>query len=140
MRILYFHQHFSTTKGSSSTRSYEFAKKLISRGHQVTMVCGSYWLANSGLKSNFKNGYRQGIVDGINVIEFKLSYSNSDGFLKRSLTFIRFSLMSLFIDDIGKMFLSDFLVHRMVRLWYDHLKQGKGNGHSLSSMLMIMFF
>ena len=97
MRVLYFHQHFSTPRGSSGTRSYEFAKKLISFGHQVTMVCGSYWLADSGLKSDFKHGYRQGVVDGINVIEFKLSYSNNDGFLRRSLTFIRYSLMSLFV-------------------------------------------
>ena len=96
MRVLYFHQHFSTTKGSSSTRSYEFAKELIKSGHQVTMICGSYWLAVSGLKNKFKYGYRQGNVDGINVIELKLSYSNNDGFLKRSLTFIKYSLLSLF--------------------------------------------
>ena len=50
MVVLYFHQHFSTVGGSSGTRSYEFAKKLISCGHQVTMVCGSYWLGDSGLK------------------------------------------------------------------------------------------
>jgi glycosyltransferase involved in cell wall biosynthesis len=97
MQVLYFHQHFSTTNGSSGTRSYEFAKKMINSGHKVTMVCGSYWLADSGLKSDFKYGYRRGNVDGINVIEFELLYSNNDGFLKRSLTFLRYSLMSLFV-------------------------------------------
>ena len=29
------------------------AKKMINSGHKVTMVCGSYWLADSGLKSDF---------------------------------------------------------------------------------------
>ena len=52
-------------------------------------------------KNKFKYGYRQGNVDGINVIELKLSYSNNDGFLKRSLTFIKYSLLSLFFFCIG---------------------------------------
>ena len=42
MHILYYHQHFSTRAGSAGTRSYELARRLVARGHQVTMVCGSY--------------------------------------------------------------------------------------------------
>ena len=41
MNILYFHQHFSTPKGATGTRSYEFAKKLIKNGHSVTMICAA---------------------------------------------------------------------------------------------------
>ncbi|MDD4527575.1 MAG: glycosyltransferase WbuB, partial [Candidatus Margulisbacteria bacterium] len=40
MTILYFHQHFTTPSIGGGTRSYEFARKLIERGHHVTMVCG----------------------------------------------------------------------------------------------------
>ena len=40
MRILYFHQHFTTPDVGGGTRSYEFSKKLIEKGHNVTMVCG----------------------------------------------------------------------------------------------------
>jgi glycosyltransferase involved in cell wall biosynthesis len=37
---------------------------------------------------------RCGLVDGINLIEFDLIYSNNDGSIKRSLTFFRFSFRS----------------------------------------------
>ncbi len=95
MKILYYHQHFSTPLGSTGTRSYEFAKKLIEKGHSVTMVCGSYWIANSGLDGSFKNGFRTGNVDGINVIEFDLNYSNKDNFIKRTTTFLKFSFKGI---------------------------------------------
>lgn len=95
MRVLYFHQHFSTPKGSSGTRSYEMAKRLVAEGHQVTMVCGSYGGGETGLSGAFVDGRRNGRVDGIDIIEFDLAYSNSDGLLKRSMVFLRFALKSI---------------------------------------------
>ena len=95
MHILYFHQHFSTPKGAAGIRSYQMARRLVERGHRVTMVCGSYGLGETGLKDDFSNGKRQGTVDGIDVIEFDLSYSNKDGFLKRSFLFAKYAMGSL---------------------------------------------
>lgn len=94
MHVLYFHQYFSTRQGSTGTRSYEMAQKLIKRGHTVTMVCGSYGAANTGLTQPFKHGKREGDVDGIHVVEFELPYSNRDGLLKRSWTFAKYSCRS----------------------------------------------
>ena len=68
MNILYYHQHFSTLDGATGTRSFAFAKALVSKGHKVTMVCGSNWIADTGLKSQFIKGKRQGEVEGIKVI------------------------------------------------------------------------
>ncbi|MER0459735.1 glycosyltransferase family 4 protein [Aeromonas caviae] len=95
MNILYFHQHFSTPRGSTGIRSYEMAKRLIVHGHCVTMVCGSYGGGETGLENAFISGKREGVVDGIRIIEFDLAYSNSDGFLKRSMTFFKFALKSI---------------------------------------------
>ncbi|MFW8629176.1 glycosyltransferase family 4 protein [Vibrio natriegens] len=95
MNILYFHQHFSTPKGSTGIRSYEMAKRLIHHGHNVTMVCGTYGGGETGLESEFISGKREGVVDGIRIIEFDLAYSNSDGFIKRSMTFVKFALKSI---------------------------------------------
>ncbi|MFA0533137.1 glycosyltransferase family 4 protein [Vibrio breoganii] len=95
MNILYFHQHFSTPKGSTGIRSYGMAKHLLHQGHNVTMVCGTYGGGETGLDSAFVSGKREGIVEGIRVIEFDLAYSNSDGFLKRSMTFVKFALKSI---------------------------------------------
>ena len=91
MNILYYHQHFSTPKGATGTRSYEFAQKLIKRGHAVTIVCGSYWIAETGLTGVFVRGQRTGTVDGIKLIELELEYSNSDSFLWRTFIFLRYS-------------------------------------------------
>ncbi len=71
------------------------ARRLIHHGHNVTMVCGTYSGGNTGLESGFVAGKREGIVDGIRIIEFDLAYSNSDGFLKRSITFVKFAFKSI---------------------------------------------
>ncbi|MFC5461620.1 glycosyltransferase family 4 protein [Massilia niabensis] len=95
MKVLYFHQHFSTPKGSSGIRSYEMARRLIARGHDVTMVCGSYGGGETGLAHAFENGRRRGMVDGIDIIEFDLAYANADGLAKRALTFLKFAIRSV---------------------------------------------
>jgi glycosyltransferase involved in cell wall biosynthesis len=94
MRVLYFHQHFNTPKGTVGVRSYKMARALIAGGHQVTMVCGSYVGGSTGLTAPFRKGRREGNVEGIRVIELELPYSNADGFLKRTIAFLKFSLRS----------------------------------------------
>lgn len=97
MRVLYFHQHFSTPRGKTGVRSYVLAQQLLAAGHQVTMVCGSFGVGSTDLTSEFVNLQRRGVVDGIDVIELNLSYLNSHGFLKRSITFIKYALFSVYI-------------------------------------------
>jgi glycosyltransferase involved in cell wall biosynthesis len=97
MKVLYFHQHFVSPHGAGGIRSYAMARKLIERGHQVTMVCGSFSGGNTGLTGSYGKGVRRGTVDGIDVVEFDLAYSNHDGLLKRSWTFIKFALRSVML-------------------------------------------
>ncbi|WP_265529490.1 glycosyltransferase family 4 protein [Sphingomicrobium marinum] len=92
MHILYLHQHFTTPKGITGTRSYENAKALVARGHKVTMACGSIGHGSTGLSGPFEKGKREGDVEGIHVIEYDLGYSNNDSFLKRSWTFVKYAL------------------------------------------------
>lgn len=98
MKVLYFHQHFVTPKGAGAIRSYAMARKLIERGHSVTMICGSAQGGTTGLSSDFVKGQRRGLVDGIDVIELNLEYSNSDGFAKRIKTFLSFAFRSVKIS------------------------------------------
>lgn len=95
MKILYFHQHFVTPKGAGAIRSYAMARKLIEQGHTVTMVCGSNTTGTTGLDGSFSGGKRRGTVDGIDVVELDLAYSNSDGFVKRAGTFLLFAFRSI---------------------------------------------
>lgn len=95
MRVIYFHQYFSTPSGATGTRSYEMARALVARGHSVTMVCSTHQLGKSGLETPFVGGQRRGTVDGIDVVEIDLRYSNYDSLLRRSFVFLRFAAQSV---------------------------------------------
>ena len=95
MKILYFHQHFSTPKGAAGIRSYAMAQSLIKNGHQVTMVCGSFGNGQTGLTKPFVKGMRRGEVESIDIIEFELSYSNSLTFAQRASLFLSFAYKSV---------------------------------------------
>ncbi len=97
MHILYFHQHFSTPAGATGTRSYEMARALIDRGHEVTVVCGEYEGGKAGISGEWKRNIRRGQVDGINIIQIHLPYSNSFRLRERSIIFLRYALRSIII-------------------------------------------
>lgn len=58
------------------------------------MVCGSAQMGKTGLTGEVQRGLRSGRVDGINVIEIVLPYSNHDSLVKRAFTFLRFAFRS----------------------------------------------
>ena len=55
------------------------------------MVCGSSFLARTGLEGEAINGLREGTVDGIDIIEICLRYSNYDSLTKRAKIFLQFA-------------------------------------------------
>ena len=95
MQVLYFCQYFSTRKGSWYGRPYEFSRRLIERGHKVTMVCGSNTRSATGLEQPFVGGRRDGECDGIRVVEFDLNYSNYDGVAARTWKFAKYALRGI---------------------------------------------
>lgn len=94
MRVLYFHQHFTTPSGSGGTRSYEFARALVARGHRVTMVCGISDRAALNLAWDARRRWFRGPIDGIDVIALPLAYSNRAGIARRTWLFLRYALRS----------------------------------------------
>lgn len=91
MRILYFDQHFSTPAGSIGTHAFDRAKSLIARGHEVTVVCGRYRGAVSGLEGKFIKGERRGIIQGIDVIEIDCADANAMGIAERISMFLAYA-------------------------------------------------
>lgn len=87
MKVLYIVQHFNIPTGSAGIRPYKMAKALITHGHEVTLVCGGYEGAKTGLSDDFINGKRTGFFEGIKIIEFDIKYSNKMSFLKRTWVF-----------------------------------------------------
>ncbi len=95
MHVIYFHQYFSTPRGSTGTRSYEMAQALIRAGHRVTMVCASHQLGKSDLEGAFVRGRRRGMVEGIDLIELDLRYSNHASLVRRAGIFLKFAVRSV---------------------------------------------
>lgn len=93
MHVLYIHQHFATNQGSLGTRSYDYARFLVERGHKVTVLTGYYpgsgieAYAGPGLVSRFE-------VDGIDVVLVRVTYENRQGVAGRLISFGAFALAS----------------------------------------------
>jgi glycosyltransferase involved in cell wall biosynthesis len=86
MRILYLHQFFMTRAGVGGTRSYEFARRFVQRGHEVTMVT-----AASGSDETEPRD-----VEGIEVVPVRAGYADyvggtKLGYGRRGLEFARFA-------------------------------------------------
>lgn len=89
MHVIYIHQHFSTRKGATGTRSYEMSRRLIAAGHRVTMICGAY--GHGDLKDASGRGVSEHEIDGIHVLRVAQPYSNQMSFVQRVMAFGRFA-------------------------------------------------
>jgi glycosyltransferase involved in cell wall biosynthesis len=93
MNIVYIHQHFSTARGATGTRSYDFARMLQARGHRVTVVCGVYGPSDIG------GVPRRGLVtrtemDGLDVRIVNIRYEGKQSFAGQILAFLGFMVVS----------------------------------------------
>ncbi len=75
MRILYLHQYFNTRRGFTGTRSYEFARHLVQKGHQVTMMTSGR-LTEDRLTVPRGKSFFEVDVDGIQVVPIAAAYGN----------------------------------------------------------------
>jgi glycosyltransferase involved in cell wall biosynthesis len=86
MRILYLHQFFVTRAGVGGTRSYEFARRFVARGHEVRIVTAA-GAAPAGTSR----------VDGVEVVAVRGAYSDyvsatGLSYARRMLAFAGFAL------------------------------------------------
>lgn len=93
MHILYIHQHFATPKGSTATRSYEFARRWVKAGHKVTLITGRWDIG--GLEAGRGFISRQN-VEGIDVVVVGTKYSNKQSYLRRIVSFVWFMVLGIY--------------------------------------------
>ena len=94
MHILYLHQYFATRKGMTGTRSYEFARHLVSKGHRVTMMTSG--LANREFPVPEGKQYAEFETEGIDVVTIAAAYNDPQvgtgmNGLQRMLKFYQFA-------------------------------------------------
>ena len=74
MHILYLHQYFATRQGKTGTRSYEFARYLVKKGHRVTMITSG--LQNAQFPVEGDNKYAILETEGIKVVSIAAGYND----------------------------------------------------------------
>ena len=74
MKILYFHQYFSTPLGAGGLRTYKIAKKLIERGHTVTDVCGNSDLGDASLREELVSKERSSSYEKNEISQINMSF------------------------------------------------------------------
>lgn len=90
MDILFIHQYFNTPDNAGSTRAYEFCKRLVKKGHTVTVITSSRRENTNSFKWYFKK------VENINIHYLPNKYNNKFKFYSRIFSFLRFSFLSIF--------------------------------------------
>ena len=90
MRIVYFHQFFSTPQGSWGTRVYEFCKDWAAAGHDVTVVTSTF--AKSDLVTTKLVEDQE--FDGFRVRVIDLKMNNKEPAWKRIRSFLVYAGLS----------------------------------------------
>lgn len=84
MRIVYLHQYFNTPAMPGGTRSYELARRLVARGHEVHMVTA--WREPDDRRDWFRTEEA-----GIQVHWLPVRYANRMNSSERIRAFLRFA-------------------------------------------------
>lgn len=99
MHIIYIHQYFKTPEEPGGTRSYWISKKLIERGHKVTMITSTGSFHPESMETD---------IDGIRVIYVKNEYSNYMSPLRKVFSFINFIRLAISVarkqEDVDLVF------------------------------------
>jgi len=104
LHVLYLHQYFATRAGYTGTRSYEFSKFLIGRGHRVTMITSGI---NNTDPMNVPRGrtYIEVDIEGIRVVPIAAGYNNplpgtGMGGIARMRAFLQFASLATRVGNL----------------------------------------
>lgn len=87
---MYFYQYFTTPKGSYGTRVYEFTKRWVDLGHDVTVVTSVY--AKSDIRA--EKFLEDQEYDGIKLKVINVGVDNRQGKLLRIWSFLQYMIVS----------------------------------------------
>lgn len=87
MKVLYLHQYFVSPNGAGGTRSYELARRLVQRGHDVTIVTSNAFMPEL---SHIRERHEMQI-EGVDVVVLPVAYKQSMSYLKRTKAFFSFA-------------------------------------------------
>jgi len=89
MRILYLDQYFSNREGISGTRGYEFARRWVAEGHQVTVLTSVSRYSHLAQQTKTRFIQRQKI-EGFEVVSVPVNYAQQMGVAARLRSFFAY--------------------------------------------------
>jgi glycosyltransferase involved in cell wall biosynthesis len=94
--IVYLHQYFATREGVTGTRSYEFARRWVQAGNQVTVITSTAQLTAAECAGATKSSLlaRELMIDGIRILALELPYRQTMSYVRRIWSFCSFSLFA----------------------------------------------
>ncbi|MCH9812845.1 MAG: glycosyltransferase family 4 protein [Epsilonproteobacteria bacterium] len=104
MNIWILNHHAVTPQMSGGTRHYDFAKALVKRGHQVTIIASSFHYAKLKEMKEYSHNqdYLQETIDGVTFLWFKTPPYQSNG-VKRVVNMLSYTKKALqFVPKILK--------------------------------------
>lgn len=90
-RLTYLHQYFVPPGASGGTRSYEFARRLVNEGYEVTLITSNAMLPSPRNECTKTQDFW---IDGIRIIAIPQPYSNRSSFSQRKIAFARFAALA----------------------------------------------
>ncbi|GAA0499174.1 glycosyltransferase WbuB [Paractinoplanes deccanensis] len=88
MRIVYIHQYYCNPRMAGGIRSYEQARRLVARGHEVHVITTDITGGRRSL------GWRRTDDDGIQVHWFSVPYNNEMSYGRRLRAFAEFMVVA----------------------------------------------
>ena len=98
MKILFLSDNFPPEVNAPATRTYEHCKEWVRCGAEVTVITCVPNFPQGKVYKGYRNKlYQSEIIDGIRVIRVWSYITVNEGFLKRTLDYISFSVSSFFV-------------------------------------------
>lgn len=98
MRLLFVSDNFPPEVNAPATRTYEHCREWVKEGVEVTVITCAPNFPQGAVYEGYRNRLlSREVVDGIKVIRVWSYITSNEGFLKRTLDYVSFSLMALLI-------------------------------------------
>ena len=95
MHILFLTDNFPPEGNAPATRTFEHAREWVDKGHKVTVITCAPNFPKGKVFPGYKNKlYQREVVEGIKVLRVWTYISANEGFFKRTLDYISFSVSS----------------------------------------------
>ena len=117
MNIWILNHYALTPDMSGGTRHYDFAKELVKRGHEVTIVASSFHYSKlQEMKTYYDNEYLIENIDGIKFIWFKTPPYFNNG-IKRVINMLSFTKKAMFLLPKLQLSKPDIIIGSSVHLF-----------------------